>query len=259
MATPDANSSSQPDRRARRRHGGLLRAALRLASATAWSFCAAAACVAAPAPHAVPDTIAQRLQACTACHGKEGVATNEGYFPRIAGKPAGYLYNQLMNFRDGRRRNGTMSYLVENMSEAYLTEIAAYFASLDLPYPPPPAGTARVPELARGQTLVREGDVAAGLPACVQCHGQAMTGVAPAMPGLLGVPRDYLLAQLGAWRVGQRHAAPPDCMKEISQRLSPNDLSAVASYLSLQHVPADAKPATGIALPLPLACGSGPR
>ena len=28
------------------------------------------------------------MQACTGCHGKEGVSTNQGYFPRIAGKPA---------------------------------------------------------------------------------------------------------------------------------------------------------------------------
>ncbi len=39
-----------------------------------------------------------------------------------------------------------------------------------------------------------------------------MTGRAPFIPGLLGLPRDYLNAQLGAWRNGQRHASPPDCM-----------------------------------------------
>jgi cytochrome c553 len=49
----------------------------------------------AAVPYRVPDTTAQRVQACTTCHGKEGRATNQGYFPRIAGKPAGYLYNQL--------------------------------------------------------------------------------------------------------------------------------------------------------------------
>ena len=52
-----------------------------------------------PAP--VENTMAQRMQACSVCHGKEGRATNAGYFPRIAGKPAGYLYNQLLNFRTG--------------------------------------------------------------------------------------------------------------------------------------------------------------
>ena len=38
----------------------------------------------------VPDTIAQRAAACVACHGREGRATSAGFFPRIAGKPAGY-------------------------------------------------------------------------------------------------------------------------------------------------------------------------
>ena len=50
--------------------------------------------------------MAERVRACTACHGKEGRATSDGYYPRIAGKPAGYLYNQLVNFRDGRRQIG---------------------------------------------------------------------------------------------------------------------------------------------------------
>jgi cytochrome c553 len=68
----------------------------------------------------VPDTIAQRVVACTTCHGKEGRATNEGYFPRIAGKPAGYLYNQLVNFRDGRRDYPLMTYLVEHLTDSYL-------------------------------------------------------------------------------------------------------------------------------------------
>ena len=58
---------------------------------------AAPAFAQAPPPMPVPDTMAQRVQACTPCHGKEGRATNQGYFPRIAGKPAGYLANQLVN------------------------------------------------------------------------------------------------------------------------------------------------------------------
>ena len=40
---------------------------------------------AAPAEHRVPDTLQQRLLACTGCHGKDGRATSHGYFPRIAG------------------------------------------------------------------------------------------------------------------------------------------------------------------------------
>ena len=50
-----------------------------------------------------PDTMAARVLACASCHGDKGQGTNDDYFPRLAGKPAGYLYNQLVAFRDGRR------------------------------------------------------------------------------------------------------------------------------------------------------------
>ena len=219
---------------------------------------AAVSVTAATGEVAVPDTIAQRVLACTACHGKEGLATDQGYFPRIAGKPEGYLYNQLVGFRDGRRNNRTMSSLIANMSDAYLMEIAAYFAALDLPYAAPTQGQAPAGEMDRGQKLVHAGDPAKRLPACTQCHGSALSGAAPAVPALVGLSKAYLLAQFGAWRTGQRQATRPDCMDEISHRLSADDLGAVASYLAQQPVPRDARPAARVKLPLPLECGSIP-
>ncbi len=203
--------------------------------------------------------MAQRMQACVACHGKEGRATNQGYFPRIAGKPAEYLYNQLVNFREGRRHNAAMTYLVDQMSDAYLREIAGYFSRLDLPYPPPRANPVAPAVLARGEQLVRGGDAERGIPACVQCHGAGMTGVQPAMPGLLGLPRDYLLAQFGAWRTGLRRADAPDCMGAIARRMSIEDVTAAATWLSAQAVAAGPAPEGSLPSPLPLACGSAAR
>jgi cytochrome c553 len=208
------------------------------------------------APVALPaapfeDSIAQRSQACTACHGAQGRAGPDGYYPRLAGKPAGYLYNQLLNFREGRRHYGLMSQLVEPLSDAYLMEIAQYFSALDLPYPPPAAATTSAGVLERGRQLMLQGDAQRRVPACVACHGQAMTGVAPQVPGLLGLPRDYLNAQLGAWKTGQRRAHAPDCMKEVVDRLSLDDLNAVASWLAAQPVPASSKPAAAPPVPAP--------
>ena len=99
--------------------------------------------------------MAQRAVACTTCHGKEGRATNEGYFPRIAGKPAGYLYNQLVNFRDGRRHYALMTYLVEHLTDPFLYEMAEYFAGLDLAYPPPPNSYTPHAFRAAGESLAR--------------------------------------------------------------------------------------------------------
>jgi cytochrome c553 len=211
--------------------------------------------------HDVPDTLAQRVQACVVCHGKEGRASPQGYQPRIAGKPAGYLYAQLINFREGRRSNAAMTSLIDPLSEDYLREIAEHFASVELPYPPPMQPSAPAAELARGQALVQQGDTARSLPGCVRCHGSALTGVQPAVPGLLGLPRDYLIAQLGAWRTGLRRAATPDCMAQVARQLALEDIAALAGWLAAQPVPLDARPAPAPATPpagLP-ACGSVPR
>ncbi len=208
------------------------------------------------------DSIAQRTLACTACHGPQGRAAPGGYYPRLAGKPAGYLYNQLLNFRDGRRHYGLMTQLVDPLSDAYLLEIAQYFSRLDVPYPAPLPSRASTEVLRKGQRLVLQGDAARQIPACVQCHGQAMTGVAPSIPGLLGLPRDYLNSQLGAWKTGQRRAHAPDCMAQIVAKMNTDDISAAASWLAAQPLPASSQPATALpaaqAGQVPLRCGSAP-
>ena len=203
----------------------------------------------------VPDTIAQRVAACVVCHGKEGRAGSDGYYPRIAGKPAGYLYNQLINFRDGKRTYPVMTSMLENMSDAYLREIARYFSDQHPPYPAPQATQSNPAELGRGRVLVHDGDKAKGIPACVACHSAKMTGIAPAIPGLIGLPRDYLVSQIGAWKIGTRKAATPDCMAHIVQKMNAADISAVTAWLAEQRVPADASPAPALKMKLPLECG----
>ena len=207
------------------------------------------------APVQVLDTLAQRLQPCLACHGAQGRASRQGYLPRIAGKPAGYLLQQLLNFRDGRRSNATMADLLANQTDAYLAEMAGHFAALDLPYPAPSAEPVPAAQLARGEALVRQGDAARQLPACSACHGPRLTGTQPAIPGLLGLPRDYLLGQLGAWRTGMRQAAGADCMATIARRLTPEDAAAVTAWLAHQPVPADAHAQPAGSSPLPIPCG----
>jgi cytochrome c553 len=148
-----------------------------------------------------------------------------------------------------------MTYLVEHLSDEYLREIAQHFAAIDLPYPPAPPVTADAATLQRGEALVTHGDRARQVPACAACHGNALTGVNPAVPGLLGLPRDYLVSQIGAWRTGTRRAQAPVCMKTVADRLTPDDIGAVATWLAAQTPPAQAKPQAAAAAPLPLDCG----
>lgn len=209
--------------------------------------------VAAATPR-IEDGMKERVRACTACHGKEGVATNQGYFPRIAGKPAVYLYNQLRHFREGRRQNPAMRHLLAHMLDAYLMDIAQYFSVLELPYPPPEPTSVTPRLLARGEQLVRQGDKQRDIPACTACHGAAMTGRLPATPGLLGLPRDYVVAQIGAWRTGSRHADAPDCMAQVARRLSNEDIHAVSQWLAAQPIPGKGQPAAPATQSSGIAC-----
>ena len=212
----------------------------------------------APAPSGanVQNTMAQRMQACVVCHGKEGRATNQGYFPRIAGKPAGYLYNQLQSFKTGRRTYEAMNHLVQHLSDDYLRDIAQYFSELDLPYPPAQVTKLTRSEQKTAENLVLHGAPERKLPACIACHGQQMAGQQPAMPGLLTLPADYLSARLGAWRTGQTQAKAPDCMADIAKRLTLDEVSVLAKWLSAQTLPSGTKPAPQSAQALPMRCGS---
>lgn len=207
----------------------------------------------------VPPLQASHVAACTACHGPQGRATPSGYFPRIAGKPQEYLYQQLLNFRDGRRSYPLMGQLLQHLNDDALQGMAQYFAALDVPYAAPEPPVASAARLARGALLVQQGDIARGIPACTQCHGAQLTGSLPAVPGLLGVSRDYLNSQLGAWRTGQRSARAPDCMAHVAKGLAADDVADLSAWLATQSASLSARPAaaTGSAWPLP--CGAAPH
>ncbi len=180
------------------------------------------------------------------------------YFPRLAGKPSGYLLNQLVAFHDGRRRYPPMNYLVEYLPVDYLREIADYFAAQRPPLPPPDISDVSQNVLSLGESLVTQGDAGKEIPACTSCHGPQLTGIEPGVPGLLGLRAAYISAQLGAWRYGTRTANAPDCMQLVASRLTEADVKAIAAWLSSRPAPESLSPAKKGAYALPFACGSEP-
>ncbi|RZJ12287.1 MAG: c-type cytochrome [Rubrivivax sp.] len=200
------------------------------------------------------DSIEARVQGCVTCHGQSGQGS--GYFPRIAGKPSGYLYNQLVAFRDGRRAYSPMNYLVAYLPDEYLREMAEHFSKQRPPFSAVAATTLDTATLTRGQMLATQGDKKTGVPACMACHGAGLTGMEPGIPGLVGLRSTYLSAQLTRWRVGDRHATEPDCMKRVASKLTDADINAVAGWLSLQSPPKDSSPESSNLVRMPFACGS---
>ncbi len=206
----------------------------------------------------VADTIGQRMQACSGCHGDRGAGIPGVAFPRLAGQPAAYLAAQMRAFRDGVRTYAPMNFLMARQRDAYFEEIAAWFEA-QTPDPRVVDFRRREPvdaaAVERGRALVHEGRAAEGVPACVACHGPEAAGTTAAdgaIPALAGMPRDFLIEQVGSWKSGSHRSPEPNCMATIAKRMSGDDIVAAASWLSLQQP--DRRPAPR-SDPLPIACG----
>ena len=213
----------------------------------------------APAQASRPfaDTIEQRMQACVVCHGERGGGVAGAAFPRLAGQPAAYLAAQMRAFRDGVRAYAPMNFLMARQSDAYFAEIAEWFSQQT---PDPAVIEARRsepldrPVFEAGRALVRDGRPAQDLPPCTACHGAALSGTTgPAIPALAGMPRDFLIEQVGSWKNGSHRSPEPDCMATIAQRMSGADIVAAATWLSRQQP--EQRPGSRPG-PLPIACGS---
>mgnify|MGYP003769338695 CR=1 FL=1 len=206
--------------------------------------------------------VGERLTACATCHGQrgEGVQGAE-YSPHLAGKPAGYLFEQLRGFREGRRVSTSMTWYVRFADDAFLHRIADYYAALPPRTRSADAGASQLTDERRSkaQALVERGDATRGVLACNACHGANLAGLEPGIPALLGLPIDYVIAQFGAWREGIRHGAPPDCMRDIAERIPAEDIRAVAAYLSQQSNIDGLRPAPAGSFVPPRTCGSLPH
>lgn len=206
------------------------------------------------------DGLQDRLAACNACHGKQGEGIEGAeYYPHLAGKPVGYLVDQLQAFRDTRRHNVQMNWLLRNADDAWIEAIARHYAALPPKTRADDASLRLDPAVAeRARILVEHGDNARNIPACTACHGRELTGLDPGVPALVGLPADYVVAQFGAWRTGVRTAREPDCMADIARALDPADVRILATWLAAQGHADPRPPAPAGSFTLPRACGSLP-
>jgi len=145
----------------RGRLGSLIRATLTAlrgsAVAALLSFHGLAAATQSASDSKLP--LSERVRACVGCHGEQGRAGPDGYYPRLAGKPSGYLYSQLQHFAEGRRQHAAMQRLLVTLDDATLKAFADYFADLTLAYPAPPASRAAAEQLQRPDTPVNPANV----------------------------------------------------------------------------------------------------
>jgi cytochrome c553 len=113
-----------------------------------------------------------------------------------------------------------------SLSPQAVHNLAIYFASLSAR-----AANDGDRELAAtGRSIYQEGVPDSNIAACIACHGPNAEGVSE-IPRLGGLAYSYLKRRLDQWGEGYHAAAGPP-MPRIASRLSPNQIEALASYLS---------------------------
>lgn len=171
---------------------------------------------------------------CAACHGADGNSATAA-FPKLAGQHEEYLIKQLKDFKTkagekvAARQNPVMAGIAASLSDQDMVNAAAYFAS-QTPKPGVARDAATVP---LGQKIYRGGIADKGVPACAGCHGPTGQGIPIEYPRVSGQWGDYLAAQLTAFQQGTRNNSAP--MHDIAQRLSDQEVKAVADYMAGLH------------------------
>lgn len=100
---------------------------------------AALVCAAAYAADPAPD----KLDACRACHGRDGISSAAD-IPNLAGQRRAYLVQQLRAFRDGARKHDLMSVIAGQLGDADIDALAAFWSTAQGGAAPAPAHPATV-------------------------------------------------------------------------------------------------------------------
>lgn len=181
------------------------------------------------------DAEAGRAQSitCSACHGTEGNSVNP-LWPNLAGQNANYIVNQLWAFkgRDGnapKRQDPLMTSQAMLLTEQQINDLAVYYESL----PGAAQAVADSASVDRAEALYRGGNAAEGIPACLACHGPTGRGnPAAAYAALNGQHAAYTAKTLADYASGARSSdGQTEVMRTIAERLSQEDIQAIASYV----------------------------
>ena len=162
---------------------------------------------------------------CFLCHGAAGESSSPLY-PKIAGQHPEYILKQLKNFKSGERESNDMRKVVPDLSEADMKALATFFSRQSVS-----PGKSAFPEMrALGEKLYTQGNPATGVPPCSKCHGERGARSA-SLPRIAGQHTLYIETQLALFEE-RRRTNDNAQMQEVANKMSPDEIRAVAEYLS---------------------------
>ncbi len=159
----------------------------------------------------------EKAAVCGACHGVDGNSTIPQY-PMLAGQTSRYIYLQLKDFKEGRRKDPLMSPMAANVTRKDMFDIAAYYAA-QKPVNQNSEGDAS--KAARGKQV-------ADAALCTMCHLGGFSGQNE-VPRVAGQHYEYVLKQLKDFKTKTRSNDAGN-MTAVLRTIPDEDLEALAAY-----------------------------
>ena len=180
---------------------------------------AASSLALAQTPPASGGDGAAKVQVCAECHSADGNSTDPQH-PILAHQNARYIYLQLRDFKEGRRKDALMSPMAANLSREDMLDLADYFSSQKMT-----SSTYKV-EGAK----VAEGKKIADNALCPMCHLGGFSGQNE-QPVVAGQHYEYIVKQLKDFRARVR-TNDAGSMTAYTQGLTDDQIDALAQYIT---------------------------
>jgi cytochrome c553 len=161
----------------------------------------------------------EKSATCVTCHGADGNSTIPLY-PILAGQTSRYLYLQLKDFKEGRRKDPLMSPMAANLSKKDMFDLAAYYAK-QKPTKDNTKGDAS--KVARGKQV-------ADAALCTMCHLGGFSGQNE-IPRNAGQHYEYMVKQLRDFKVKKRTNDAGN-MTAVMRTIPDEDIEALAAYVA---------------------------
>jgi cytochrome c553 len=165
------------------------------------------------------QTIEEKAQLCSSCHGENSVPQQKDH-PVIWGQQLGYLFIELRDFKSGARKNELMSPIAQGLDFSDLMPLAQYFSQKAWPNLAQPPAT--------GDVLAQAQRINAAV-VCTSCHQEGFKGDS-VQPRLAGQSHDYLLKTMTDFKSGARANNPG--MTDLMKAISDSDIAALATYVA---------------------------
>jgi sulfide dehydrogenase cytochrome subunit len=174
------------------------------------------------------------IESCQDCHGANGI-TGAQDVPTIAGVSAQVTSDALkaykgktrpcpkVNYKRGdTKREGDMCTVAKDLSDAQITDLAAYFAGKPYGALKQPVDAAK----AAAGKQIQDRD-------CKKCHSSGGKDPADDAGILAGQPLGWMKATLAAFKKGS--IDQPKNMKSVVTKLSDADVEALANYYASEQ------------------------